>query len=203
MTSTPGHSGGAPRPPAAAAAKASSSLGRLARPEHEAPARRGRAAGTAPRRPAAAPGRAPRRTRTSSRSAPRPTSSERSACTCTATPISAAASRDERGLAGRRLDQMQSRAAGRTTASTRPGRPPPLPTSASGPGGAASTAGRPASASRTWRAAASAGSRIAVTPTGVAQTSATSSARLIELASRRARCARGDRRAGDLRRRFT
>ena len=65
--------------------------------------------------------------------------------------------RDERGLARRRLDQVRLARRGARSPSTRPGRPPPLPTSASGPGGAASTAGRPASASSTWRAAASAG----------------------------------------------
>ena len=84
---------------------------------------------------------------------------------------------DERGLARRRLDQVQlalgphdrqheARAARRRCRRPR-----------AGPAARRRSPAGPRSASSTWRAAASAGSRIAVTPTGVAQTRSTSSAR--------------------------
>ena len=173
-TSTPGHSGGTTAPARAAAAKASSSPASSRDQSTMRPP--GRQSGR--HSSAATGGGASARATTqaqASRSRPRATSSERSACTLAPTPIAAAVSVMNAAL--RAVDSIRCNSrSGRTTPSTRPGRPPPLPTSASGPGGAASTAGRPASASRTCRAGRS-GSRIAVTPIGVEQTRSTSSAR--------------------------
>ena len=176
---------------------------RLARPHHEP------AAGPAQRQaeldgaPAAARARARRRTRRrrAARRARHPRSARRARAPTT--PIARGGLADERRLARRRLDQVElafgphdAEHEARQTRRRCRRRP------AGRPARRRRRAGPP-SASRTCRAAASAGSRMAVTPTGVEQTSSTSRAEAIVFLP--ARAAAHPRRSprGDRERRFT